>query len=142
MANTQRRLVPSPTDLNYAFLMENIHTYSLEDEIARWPNPPRLYPQTGHSNNIFLFLSSDNSRTGERGIETRSRQQRNLQQINTTTQPASLNNHTVVHPTPIPSFPTKIYLRLYPIVPASRHGSGGNSEEGGTGTGSSRNVVG
>ena len=47
MANTQRRLVPSPTDLNYAFLMENIHTYSLEDEIARWPAPPRLRPQRG-----------------------------------------------------------------------------------------------
>jgi hypothetical protein len=47
MANTQRRLVPSPTDLNYAFLMENIHTYSLEDEIARWPTPPRLRPQRG-----------------------------------------------------------------------------------------------
>jgi hypothetical protein len=47
MANTQRRIVPSPTDLNYAFLMENIHTYSLEDEMQRWPNPPRIYPTKG-----------------------------------------------------------------------------------------------
>jgi len=66
MANTQRRLVPSPTDLNYAFLMENIHTYSLEDEIARWPSPPGLYPQPGHSHSSFvLFLSSDGGRTSE-----------------------------------------------------------------------------
>ena len=48
MANTQRRTIPSPTDLQYAFLMENIHTYSLEDEIARFPRPSashRLHPQ-------------------------------------------------------------------------------------------------
>lgn len=45
MANTQRRTIPSPTDLQYAFLMENIHTFTLEDEISRFPNPPHLHPQ-------------------------------------------------------------------------------------------------
>lgn len=49
MANTQRRTIPSPTDLNYAFLMENIHTYSLEDEMSRWPSPPQRYPSKGPS---------------------------------------------------------------------------------------------
>jgi Transcription factor TFIID complex subunit 8 C-term len=47
MANTQRRTIPSPTDLNYAFLMENIHTYNLEDEMSRWPHPPRIQPTQG-----------------------------------------------------------------------------------------------
>lgn len=55
MANTQRRLTPSPTDLNYAFLMENIHTYSLEDEMARWPSPPHLHPVKGSFPTILLL---------------------------------------------------------------------------------------
>jgi len=45
MANTQRRTIPSPTDLQYAFLMENIHTSALEDELLRLPSPPPLRPQ-------------------------------------------------------------------------------------------------
>jgi Transcription factor TFIID complex subunit 8 C-term len=45
MANTQRRTIPSPTDLQYAFLIENIHTFALEDEISRFPHPPLLHPQ-------------------------------------------------------------------------------------------------
>jgi hypothetical protein len=57
MANTQRRTVPSPTDLNYAFLMENIHTYSLEDEMARWPSPPQLAPTKGI---LIIVLSFSN----------------------------------------------------------------------------------
>jgi hypothetical protein len=47
MANTQRRTIPSPIDLNYAFILENIHTADLEDEILRWPLPPRISPMTG-----------------------------------------------------------------------------------------------
>jgi hypothetical protein len=27
--------------------MENIHTYSLEDEMSRWPSPPHLHPSEG-----------------------------------------------------------------------------------------------
>ena len=50
MANTQRRTVPSPTDLNYAFLMENIHTADLEDEMSRWANPPHLKLSIGTQN--------------------------------------------------------------------------------------------
>jgi hypothetical protein len=45
MANTQRRTIPSPTDLQYAFLMENIHTYSLEDEIHRFSHSPQQQKQ-------------------------------------------------------------------------------------------------
>jgi transcription initiation factor TFIID subunit 8 len=43
MANTQRRTIPSPVDLSYAFLMENVHTYHLEDEMSHWPSPPQLH---------------------------------------------------------------------------------------------------
>src|SRR5579862_2808597 len=49
MANTQRRTIPSPIDLSYAFLMENVHTYDLEDEIHRWPFPPQLHPSKGNA---------------------------------------------------------------------------------------------
>jgi len=55
MANTQRRTVPSPTDLNYAFLMENIHTADLEDEMLRWPNPPHLNPTKGVQSISYFY---------------------------------------------------------------------------------------
>ena len=58
MANTQRRTIASPTDLNYAFLMENIHTYALEDEISRWPSPPQLHPTKGFPINCRLKIDS------------------------------------------------------------------------------------
>jgi hypothetical protein len=67
MANTQRRLIPSPTDLNYAFLMENIHTYSLEDEMARWPSPPHLHP-TKEPPNPALLPSLVNEKIYNRAI--------------------------------------------------------------------------
>lgn len=56
MANTQRRTIPSLIDLNYAFLMENIHTYSLEDEMARWPSPPQIAPSKGILITVLIFI--------------------------------------------------------------------------------------
>jgi hypothetical protein len=146
MANTQRRLVPSPTDLNYAFLMENIHTYSLEDEIARWPTPPRLRPQRGlnHHNPPFTsFLRSLDlcmltwCRTRQPSPPTKSNKPRNLQQNNPPLLPPSRKQHTALHTAAIPSLPTEIYIRIHPHVPASGNRSRGDSQARCRGTGSS-----
>jgi hypothetical protein len=146
MANTQRRLVPSPTDLNYAFLMENIHTYSLEDEIARWPTPPRLRPQRGlipPQSPSDVFFTHDGlgmltwCRTREPSPPTKSNKPRNLQQSTPPCLPPSRKQHPALHPAPIPSLPTEIHIRIHPHVPAPGNRSRGDSQARCRGTGSS-----